>query len=374
MPESLLQIRNSEVQSFKACRQQWWWAYVKRLKPNDVSAPLTIGTIVHHGLEHWYVPGKKRGTKPWIPALEMYDAFVEEFGRDLIVKDSDDPNKVLTARELIEAMLRGYVDEYGTDPWMEVVAPEMTFQVIYTDRSGKEFEFVGTIDGVIRDRRTKELGFLEHKTGAGLEPFGAPEPLDEQSGSYWAFAPEFLRSIGVLTKKEEPQWVLFNRLKKSMPDTRPTNAEGHALNKPLKEDLVAACERRGLEVKRGMTIPVISELLTGAGVDVAALGRVSERQPLPRYKRSWVHRSEDDRAILMDRVAATVQEMRLVRRKKLAVYKNPDRHCNWCPFGPTSSGMCEIHETGHDWESIRDAMFHEWNPYDAHEIELAERT
>jgi len=31
--------------------------------------------------------------------------------------------------------------------------------------------------------------------------------------------------------------------------------------------------------------------------------------------------------------------------------------------------MCELHEVGADWESVRDATMTTWDPYSVHEIE-----
>lgn len=64
------------------------------------------------------------------------------------------------------------------------------------------------------------------------------------------------------------------------------------------------------------------------------------------------------------------REMRLCRSGKLGVYKNPDRHCGYCEY----RDMCEIHESGGDWEAIRDQLFTTWNPYEDHQDNHDEET
>jgi len=58
------------------------------------------------------------------------------------------------------------------------------------------------------------------------------------------------------------------------------------------------------------------------------------------------------------------------RRGKLAIYKNPNQmNCNGCGF----RDICELHEVGADWESVRDATMQPWGPYDSHEVAAAEQ-
>jgi hypothetical protein len=49
------------------------------------------------------------------------------------------------------------------------------------------------------------------------------------------------------------------------------------------------------------------------------------------------------------------------------VYKNPGPqfkpNCSFCQF----RDMCELHETGNDWESFKHHAFGTWTPYEAHE-------
>ena len=50
------------------------------------------------------------------------------------------------------------------------------------------------------------------------------------------------------------------------------------------------------------------------------------------------------------------------------VYKTPGplfmSNCKFCEF----RDMCELHETGNDWEMFKEATYGNWDPYSDHEI------
>lgn len=334
--KELVLLRNSEAKLYKNCRLAWKWAYVDRIRSRNTKPPLVFGTWVHAALEGWYIPGTKRGVLPDVTFERIYKEYLRSGADEVMVKVGRDIDGVegtrLSALDLGMDMLRGYVSLYGKDDRFEVLAPELSFQVdVHHPKTEKYlFTAVGQIDATVKDRKTNRIGFLEHKTGATLAPFGAPESLDEQSGMYWTFGPDFLRGMGVLGPKEEPDFLIFNRLKKTMADERPTDKAGYSLNKD---------------------------------------GSISKKQPAPRFKRTTVYRSAADRQSIMSRSRAVVREMNLVRAGKLSAYKNPDRHCGYCEF----YDMCEAHETGGDWRSIRDTMMTTWDPYEDHaEMELGD--
>ena len=82
--------------------------------------------------------------------------------------------------------------------------------------------------------------------------------------------------------------------------------------------------------------------------------------------RELVYRSDHDRATLMRRAAQEAREIRKARAGKLPIYKNPGEHCNFCPFRE----MCEVHESGSDWQAMRRALYTKWAPYEIHDAEV----
>lgn len=327
--EQLVLLRTSERSDFTECRQKWQWAYVERLKPIRARTALSFGDLVHQALAAYYVPGRKRRGKPALHFEKIYTQFLKDGNEEIYMKSDDDR---VTAMDLGTEMLKNYWATYGKDERYEVISSEQTFQIdVYDPDTGKYlFTYVGTFDGIWRDLETGRILFLETKTGASLRPFGAPMELDEQAGSYWAFGPPWLEHQGILKPGQKLDGILYNRLRKAFADTRPKNAEGLSLNKN---------------------------------------GSVSKKQPEPLFKRELTFRGEAERAAVMYRAMHQAREMRLVKAGKLAVYKHTGQHCGWCSF----RDMCEVHETGTDWEAMRDNLYRAWDPYSPHEIELEKK-
>lgn len=328
MEDQLVLLRTSERSSFTTCRWQWWWGYNLHYQTRRVRPALGFGDLVHQALAAYYVPGRKRAGHP----AEHFDRIYRGYCKNhepIVVKDSEDEGKRVDAGDLGVEMLTNYVEQWGDDSRYEVVASEQTFQVdVHDPRTGVYlFTYVGTFDGIWRDLQTNQLGFAEHKTGASLDPFGAPLVLDEQSSSYWTFGPDWLRHQGLLADDQVLDFILYNRLRKGFRDQRPVNDSGLSLNMD---------------------------------------GSVSKKQPAPLFKREISYRTEYERAQVMRRAIHQAREMRLIREGKLVPYKMPGKHCGFCQFRT----MCEIHEMGSDWRSILNAEFTKWEPYDAHEIEM----
>jgi len=316
-------VRTSERTTFGSCVQKWYWAYIDRLKPRQQAVALTFGTVVHEALATYYPPGIVRGPAP----AETFIKVMDELGIDLNMRNDDDAH--VSGREMGVAMLNGYVKHWGRDDDFEIIAPEMDFRVaMYTDDDEHLADYVGTMDAMMRLRRDGRLGILEHKTAKSIS--FAHIFLDEQVSSYWALAPYFLNQQGIIGPDQWLDFVFYNVLRKALPDPRPRNAQGLYLNKPTKAN---------------------------------PEGEVSKRQPKPLFERRTITRGHAEIDNLFARTSIQVQHMNYYEQNPDMVYKSPGKDCSWCPF----RDMCELHETGNDWESFRDATMVTWNPYDAHE-------
>lgn len=319
MTKPTIQVRTSERRDFAQCPQKWYWAYVDHLTPLQSKAPLTFGDLIHQALALWYIPGKKRAKQLPEEIFEQVWADNEES----IYGVWDEEGDFNDAYELAIEMLCNYVAQWGRDERYEIIAPEQAFQVDILVGGEYFCTYVGQLDAVVRDLQTKKLGLLEHKTSKGLPPdFWLP--MDEQAGSYWTFAPEYLRAQGHLKKNEDLDFILYNFLRKGKADQRPQNEQGMRLNKD---------------------------------------GSVSKQQPSPLFHREYVYRSKESRASLYDRVVNQVMAMEKIRSGEVPVTKNPTKECRYmCSF----KDMCQLHEEGADWEAFRDGMFKVWEPYAAH--------
>lgn len=366
-------LRTSERTSFKECRQKWWWGYEERLvKVGPPSTALRFGNLVHDALERYYRPGRKRGPHPARTYVKLYRSQLADGMPEMSIRNNDDEDseKWLDPIEFGVAILENYIAVYGKDDRYEIVQPEQSFQLdVMHPRTGKYmFTYVSTMDAVIIDLESKKMGLFEHKTSSNLQPFGAPLTLDEQSSAYWTFGTMWLQATGKLKPGQDLDFMLYNFIRKQMPDTRPEDDQGRKLNKPKKDALRAKADELGLETKKGATIESLTEMLRKEGVQVELLGEVSQKQPAPLLRRETVMRGPHERVETFRRALNEFREMEMVRQGRLAVYKNPGKHCAFCPF----RDMCEVHETGSDWEAMRDSLFTTWDPYAEHEEGMME--
>lgn len=325
-------IRTSERRSFKRCEQQWGWAWLDGLVPKGKPAlPLWFGTGIHEALAQWYQPGTERGIHPadfwldWVAEEEQYIR-VNNMGSEIPEDD-----EYVDAKYLGEAMLVGYIEKYGVDESWDVIGTEEPFQIDiphpaqYTidRRSSPLAIYAGTFDGVYRDLIDDSFWLMEHKTAKTISI--AHLPLDDQAGSYWAIASKILQARGILRKGEIIKGIMYNFLRKAMPDDRPQNAQGEYLNKD---------------------------------------GKVSKQQPKPLFLREPVDRGRRERATQLRRIQNEALVMEAARNRPDRLTKNPTFNCHWDCFLYT---MCTLHERGGpDWEDYKDAMFVRRDPYADH--------
>jgi hypothetical protein len=355
-----LLVRTSERSSFKRCRAMWDWTYNDRLKPIQESPALRFGTLVHAALEERYPKGKRRGPHPARAFEKIFDANLKKEEREWGTFADDE---WIDARDLGVYMLEGYVDEYGKDEEWEVLASEMTFQVpVYFhdgaldhaavaevfDPSRKAdqeilagvrplFWYVGTLDGLWKNRQDGAIRVNDYKTcknDAQKEGQGKLK-LDEQGTAYWTWGVDYLIAKKILGPRNEEalDGMLYTFLRKAKRDDRERDDEGYYLNQD---------------------------------------GTRSKKQPLPRFHRELVYRSESEREKARLRVVEEVLDMMAIRKTGIGAYKNPETgsngHCGWCPM----RHVCELHEAGADYEELIESEMTTWDPYDAHEIKWAE--
>lgn len=364
VPNEIL-LRTSERLTFKRCRYAWDLDYNQRLKPLREQPALRFGTLIHAALEERYPKGIKRGPHPARAFEKIYAADLAEQESDDRWKNFDAENEEwVDALELGIDMLEGYVEMYGRDEEWEVIESEMTFKtpvyipddmlvpdgpntkIILEGRELKMsaifpnwklgeplFYYVGTMDGVWKNRQDARTRIVDYKTTSGdaVKEAEGKSSLDEQGTAYWTWGCDYLIAGKVLKPRiaESLDGMLYVFLKKSKRDERPTNQYGESLNKD---------------------------------------GSVSKTQPAKRHYRKIIYRGEAERMMARRRAVQEVVEMQMIRIGMLASYKNPETgskgHCSWCSY----RDVCEMHESGADWEMMRDSTMEVWNPYDAHEI------
>lgn len=353
-------LRTSERSTYRRCQQKWYWKYHRLLSHPKPKGALTFGTLIHVALEGWYPPGVKRGVNPVETFQSLYAVNSEQFSQ------WDDEGNKINALDLGVAMLEGYLKEYGTDDDIEIIAPEQTFAIDVMDANGKYlFTYVGKIDATARRRSTNRLLLLEHKTAKSVEEVRVNSGYGEQGLSYLWAATIMLRDSGQIGPEEFFDGVLYNFLRKGIPDGRPRSDDGYYLNKPSKASLQLACKENELPVKG--TIVQLTERLRNVGWsvrDVQLLGEVSKVQHTPLFVRQEMVVRPPALARFEKRIRAEGWTMNLMREGKLPVFKNPTKDCRWeCEF----VDMCELHEMGGDWQSFAELELGTWQPYSDHE-------
>lgn len=327
---------------------------------------MTFGHGIHFALEKRYVPGRKRGPHPAGTFEQWYTENKKHFSQ------WDEEGNKIDALELGVAMLEGYVNEWGEDDHIDIIAPEMPIEIDVYDRQGNYLTtWVGRSDAAYEDlskrrKATRRIGFLEHKTAKSItENLRVNSGYGEQGLNYAWAGTQMFRKLGIFKDAQAIDHVLFNWMRKALPDDRPVDEAGFSLNKPKKEALLDYCHAKGIIIPAKPKVEDLTAAIDATGYDHRLLGERSERQQANLFYREPLDYGEGSMLITERRLIAESWEREQVKAGKLPVYKNPDDHCNWCQF----KEVCEVHEMGGDWESMLELEFTEWDPYEGHEME-----
>lgn len=358
-------LRTSERAAFQRCIWRWWMGYRQGLATIDSASKtaLWFGTGVHIALAKWYTgPGLKRGAHPaetWSAwSLGELQYIKTQARRDNgIIEET-----LVPARELGLAMLEGYVQKYGKDDNWWVIEPEHAGQINVMDPHDPALLlliYAFTYDLVYRDLKDDWIKLGEHKTAKAIQADHLP--LDRQGGSYWAIATNELRASGLIKPKESIRGIEYNFLRKSLPDSRPTDAQGYATNTPNKSHYLEALAGYSTQDLGKLKLDELAEMASLRKVKVT--GDRSKRQPSPLFVREFVRRTANQRAAQIRHIQDEALHMAYVREGYLPLTKNPTRDCQWdCDF----YNMCMLDEAGGDWREYRDNVFVVRDPYSDH--------
>lgn len=150
-------IRNSELGQFMECRRKWLLSYVRRLElargPNDPTANLSMGTILHKAHELFWTEGVDM-------VKTVTDIEQEVHGRlEAGVPMSEQWIKIF---KYLRPMAQGYQEWVETGVFMgeTVVAVEMQMSVEWYPG----VFITGKIDRLVQDNFTRELRLKDLKT------------------------------------------------------------------------------------------------------------------------------------------------------------------------------------------------------------------
>lgn len=322
------EVRGSERQLFKRCPWAWYQAYRQGLKPRRVQDALWFGELVHISLAGWYQPGLKRGPHPAETFTMLYSEEEARFFKTADATD-DERAKYTDLGTLGATMLEGYVNFYGRDDSWEVLSPEKTFEfnVPFPDHWSDETRaflarYVGTYDLAYRDLVNGWIYLGEHKTAKTIRTDHLK--LDDQAGPYFATARNTLIKAGLMKPMEHFKGINYNFLRKALPDPRPVDKEGYALN------------------------------LNGSR---------SKVQPAPIFRRHTVNRTRAEQRSQLVRMQQDLTIMEMARRGEIPITKTTHWSCaRFCDFYE----MCTLHETSGNWRDLRSVAYRVQDPYAAH--------
>jgi hypothetical protein len=339
-------MRTSERGDFKRCQWMWYQRWVLGLTSQRVPTWAWFGTAVHKAMEVRYPLGKKRGHMADV--LQAFEDAVDgQVGKIYTEGLELDEEEVVNATELGKAMLRGYHRRYGRDQHWQVIHSEQPFQInVHHPVTGKLLlVYCGTFDMVVWDTAVKRFYVVDHKTRKTFPAIWTFYDLNDQGGSYLWVAPEVLEHLGVFTKRDsrKVEGIIFNALKKALPDDRPRNALGEATNKPTKVHYVEALGSRGIVDADGKPLMKakldrLQELATAAKLEV--FGDVSAVQQGELFHRYTSRRGPEERVRQAQHVVNESIQMNRVRKGIDAPTKNKTEECTRCPL----FDMCQLDE------------------------------
>lgn len=322
--DNLPLIRHSERVDFKRCPKKWYWHWRMGLFPKvqDYGA-LTLGIWTHAALAEWY-GGNRELELPRLFARIANDAMVkavDEGVPDFMLEKADE------SAALGEIMVTAYQKKWGDDPTVNVMATELPLEFPIRDDAGTIVAIHKLKPDLIYESATDgNVWLMEHKTAKQIRL--GHLPIDDQARPYAAMAEIAMRRIGLLAKHQHFKGVMYNFLRKALPDERTVNEKGQALNKN---------------------------------------GTVSARQPSPVFVRHPVVLSRKAKQIALMRLQI---ETRIItdyaaalRRKEINPHHIPKTPHSSCEKLCQYFSMCVVEEQGGDIKEMQRTMYHRENPY-----------
>jgi len=332
MRQQVRQLRRGEVADFKRCPKMWYWRWRKGYVPKAKQfGALELGSWVHLALADWYSSGRQGDLSGIFHTYATYaiNSAAIEGAPDHLIEQAEE------LLSLGEEMLTAYQNFYGEDPTIDVIEAEIPL------------EFSISVDGAIiaihklkpdlvfRDRK----GFvwlMEHKTAKSIRTEHLA--IDNQARPYGVMAEPALRKLGLIKHSEQFAGIMYNFLRKGLPDMRPVDDKGRSLNQN---------------------------------------GTVSKKQPAPMFVRKPIRMTSKAKLITLGRIQEDAIILsgltEALHRKEIdpqRISKTPHYSCpRMCPF----FAMCVAEEEGTDIRLMERALYVRRDPYLYEEESTEER-
>lgn len=175
-------ISNSEIQTFKENRREWWLRYYLGRAPKEVSmvGPLPLGTRIHLALEMMY----KEGSDPVDVYMEQLAIDRELFLQSRDAFNEDKIKKFNSDAELGRIMVEGYLEwvaETNVDANIRVLDVEQ--ELTYPLFDGKVV-LRGKIDMKVQDASSGFTLLMDHKSAISFSQYHQIAHMSEQLMTY----------------------------------------------------------------------------------------------------------------------------------------------------------------------------------------------
>lgn len=167
-------VHNTDVVSFKKCRQSWQWSspLLGNLEPTRTPDPLSFGTAIHAGLESYYSGQSEEEVLGSFSGTLYSEVYFEGWGDEDEAAFEDNKEKGL-------GILRHYMTWAPNNDDFEVVWVEKPYVIPLID--GYDYGFKP--DGLVKDKHGR-YWILEHKTAAKIYDHYDHLLTDDQAGRY----------------------------------------------------------------------------------------------------------------------------------------------------------------------------------------------
>src|ERR1700755_1443889 len=226
---NLPKVRAHERMDYKRCQTKWYWKWRKGYAKKAIEfGALDLGTWIHEGFQLWYGKGRKRNGR-------LVDRFrgVASTYIAAAVRAKAPAHVIEKAEELLalgEAMCLAYEKHYGTDESVFVVGIEIPLEFTIADSHGQPFAVhLLKPDMIYRNANDGSFWLMENKTANSIRT--GHLVIDDQARPYGVMAELILKKLGLLPRDAGIKGIMYNFLRKAIPDQRERNAEGLALNK-----------------------------------------------------------------------------------------------------------------------------------------------
>lgn len=311
-------IRSHERIDWKRCPKKWYWKWRMGLTPKAKAfGALELGTWMHEALAMRYGTGE---TLEWCFSQIANAALAYEDAPDH-VKEAAEQGQMLGL-----AMAKAYDKRYGSDPGVNVIQAEVPLEYVIADEVDKLIAIHKFKPDLVYSDDQGGVWLMEHKTAGSIRLEHLV--IDDQARPYVAMAERALRQAGLLKSGQNFKGIMYNFLRKALPDERPVNEKGQSLNK------------NGSISKSQPTAVFVRHPIT--------LTRAAKRIALERLQ---------GEAMLITGIAQKLRD-KLIEPQYIS--KTPHNSCpRFCQYFT----MCVVEEQGGDIREMQRSMYTREDPY-----------